>query len=234
MSTGNLKHPWKTALVTGASSGIGEAFASLLGAAGIPTVIVARRRERLDTLAQLHPSLEPIAADLTNRSDRDAVVQRLTSRTLRSSSSSTTRAMASADRSLRRARVTSSGMIDLNINTLTALTRAVLTPMLTARRGWILQVSSVASFQAGRTLVYSATKAFVTSMTEALSVELAGTGVKVSALCPGLTRSEFHEVSGTNAAMSRIPDMAWMESDDVAHAGLSAMATGRLSQCPVS
>ena len=180
-------------MVTGASSGIGEAFASLLGAAGIPTVIVARRRERLDALAQLHPCLEPMAADLTNRSDRDAVVQRLTSRTApvellvnnAGYGISGPIADTSTDDLL--------GMIDLNISALTALTRAALTPMVTARRGWILQVSSVASFQAGpNAAVYSATKAFVTSMTEALSVELAGTGVKVGPRCAqGCTRCRF-------------------------------------------
>ncbi len=225
--------PWRSALVTGATSGIGEAIADQLGSAGIPTVIVARRTDRLEALAALHPSLEPLTADLTVHADRARVIERLVSN------------VAPIDLLVNNAGygIGASvqdtpqdellGMIELNISALTALTRAALTPMLAAGRGWILQVSSVASFQPGPgAAAYSASKAYVTSLTEALSVELKGTGVKVSALCPGLTRSEFHQRSGMSQTMERLPNFVWMTSEDVARIGLAAMAKGRVIAVP--
>ena len=86
--------------------------------------------------------------------------------------------------------------LEVNVVALTRLTRAALPPMLERRRGWILNVSSVASFQpAPQLAVYAASKAYVTSFTEALHEELRGTGVRATALCPGLTRTEFLQVS---------------------------------------
>jgi uncharacterized protein len=100
------------------------------------------------------------------------------------------------------------------------------------RRGWVLQVSSLAGFQAGpNAAVYAATKAFVTSLTESLSQELRGTGVKITALCPGFTRTEFQDRSGMSG-IDKIPAIAWMSADDVARAGLRAMASGRVIEIP--
>ena len=95
-------------------------------------------------------------------------------------------------------------------------------------RGYLLNVSSVASFQPGPgSTVYSATKAYVTSFTEALHEELRGTGVRVTALCPGFTRTEFSEVSGTNSISSQVPNFAWLEATDVAREGLRAVTRGK-------
>ena len=102
--------------------------------------------------------------------------------------------------------------IGVNVLALTVLTRAALPGMIARRRGWILNVSSVAGFQPAPGLaVYAATKAYVTSFTEALHEELRGTGVRATALCPGLTRTEFIEVSrGSNRDGASYPAMAWL------------------------
>ena len=122
--------------------------------------------------------------------------------------------------------------IGLNVVALTLLTRAALPAMIERRRGWILNVSSVASFQpAPRLAVYAATKAYVTSFTEALHEELRGTGVRATALCPGLTRTEFIEVSrGDGGGRGRYPAMAWLSADEVAAEGLRDTARG--GPCP--
>ena len=226
-------YPFRTALVTGASAGIGRSIAELLGAAGIPTVIVARRGDRLDELAARFPSLHPLVADLLSTEGQQTVISRLSD------------ADHPIDLLVNNAGFGVSGnvadvdpdrihdMIGLNISALTMLTRAALPQMLGRRRGWIMQVSSVAGFQPGPgAAVYSATKAYVTSFTEALSVELRDTGVLVSALCPGFTRTEFHEVSGSADDASRIPDIAWLSSADVAAAGLNAVAVGKVLEVP--
>jgi len=100
--------------------------------------------------------------------------------------------------------------------------------MLPRGRGYLLNVSSIASFQPGPDLaVYSATKAFVTSLTEALHEELRGSGIRVTALCPGLTHTEFQSISNTTGLESKFPEFAWMSADDVARDGLRAVADGK-------
>lgn len=225
--------PWKTALVTGASSGIGEAFAVELAAAGIPTVIVARRADRLEALAREHPMLEPLPADLADPVGIQRVVDRLSDPKApidllvnnAGFGVAGTFAAVPAERHL--------GMIDVNVSALVALTHAALGPMLARRRGWIVQVSSLASFQPGPSAAtYSATKAFVTSLSEALHEELRGSGVTITASCPGFTRTEFHEASGSEEHSSAIPDLAWLQARDVARSALRATASGRALDVP--
>jgi short-subunit dehydrogenase len=105
--------------------------------------------------------------------------------------------------------------------------------MLERRRGWILNVSSVASFQpAPQLAVYAATKAYVTSLTEALHEELRGTGVQATALCPGLTRTEFIEVSRGTDVADRYPGAVWLSADEVAAEALRDTARGRALSVP--
>ena len=113
--------------------------------------------------------------------------------------------------------------ISLNVQALTRLSNAALRAMLPRGRGFLLNVSSVASFQAApRLAVYAATKAYVTSLTESLHEEVRGTGVHVTALCPGLTKTEFQSVSSTEAYATSFPGFVWLKVDEVAAAGLAA------------
>jgi len=123
--------------------------------------------------------------------------------------------------------------IGLNVAALTRLSHAALATMVPRGRGYLLNVSSMASFQpAPKLAVYAATKAYVTNLTESLHEEMRGTGVHVTALCPGLTRTEFQSVSGSEVSGANYPAMAWLKVEDVARAGLDDVAKGRTLSIP--
>ena len=223
------KAPFSHALVTGASSGIGEAVANKLGKAGVGMVLVARRKDRLDAIAAKFPSVEVLVADLTTSSGLSAVLERLGSTSLpnielvvNNAGFGTSGPFADADPERL------SREISLNINALTRISHEAVRQMLPRGRGYLLNVSSIASFQPGPDLaVYAATKAFVTSLTESLHEELRGSGIRVTALCPGLTHTEFQSISNTSGLESNFPEFAWMSADDVARDGLRAVADGK-------
>ena len=223
------KAPFSHALVTGASSGIGESIAHKLGKAGVGMVLVARRKDRLDAIAAKYPNVEVLAADLTTDAGLGAVLERLRDVTrpqidlvVNNAGFGTSGQFVSADAERL------SREISLNINALTRISHEAVRQMLPRGRGYLLNVSSVASFQPGPGLaVYSATKAFVTSLTEALHEELRGSGIRVTALCPGLTHTEFQSISNTTGLESKFPEFAWMSADDVARDGLRAVADGK-------
>ena len=224
--------PFERALITGASSGIGETMARLLLQAGVPVVAVARRRDRLDALAS-YGDVEVLAADLGTVEGVSAVAERVAA------------TQSGVDLVVNNAGFGTSGWfhdqdpdrlaseIELNITALTRLSHAALATMIPRGRGHLLNVSSVASFQPGPKLaVYSATKAYVTSLSEALHEECRGTGVKVTALCPGLTKTEFQSVSNTEGYETQFPAMAWTDVDLVARTGLADVAKGRAVSVP--
>ncbi|MCY7297783.1 MAG: SDR family oxidoreductase [Ilumatobacteraceae bacterium] len=225
--------PFTSALVTGASSGIGEAMAELLGAAGIPTVVVARRADRLQQLADRFACIEVLAADLGSREGLATVVARIEDEA------------APIDLVVNNAGFGTSGEfheldadrldaeVQLNVAALTRLSRAALGVMVLRGRGFLLNVSSVVSFQpAPKLAVYAATKAYVTSLTESLHEEVRGTGVHVTALCPGLTRTEFQSVSSTESYATDYPSFVWLEPTEVAQAGLDDVAKGKALSIP--
>jgi short-subunit dehydrogenase len=223
------KATFSHALVTGASSGIGESIAHKLGKAGVGMVLVARRKDRLDAIAAKYPNVEVLAADLTTDAGLGAVLERLRDVTrpqidlvVNNAGFGTSGQFVSADAERL------SREISLNINALTRISHEAVRQMLPRGRGYLLNVSSIASFQPGPDLaVYSATKAFVTSLTEALHEELRGSGIRVTALCPGLTHTEFQSISNTTGLESKFPEFAWMSADDVARDGLRAVADGK-------
>ena len=238
--TGRGRYPFRTALVTGASSGIGEAMVRRLAGDGVATAVVARRVDRLEALAEdladAPGSVDVLAADLATEAGVDAVAAWLDDADwpvdllVNNAGFGTSGRVAEIDPGRMR------NELAVNVVALTRLTRAALPAMLERRRGWILNVSSVASFQpAPQLAVYAASKAYVTSFTEALHEELRGTGVRATALCPGLTRTEFIEVSrGAEAAGSDggYPAMAWLSADEVAAEGLRDAARGRALSIP--
>jgi hypothetical protein len=225
-----VRHSYRSALVTGASSGIGASFARRLAAGGCSLVLVARREERLAALAEdlrrWHDvDVEVLPADLATPSGLDAVTTRLAEGDpiellVNNAARSARGTVAELDRD------TIEAQIQLNVVALTRLTRAALTGMLARDYGGILNVSSMASLTASPgTAVYGATKAFVTELTESLHAELDGTGVHVTTLLPGFTHTEFH--TANDVEISYLPSVAWLDADTVAQAGLDAVAAGR-------
>jgi uncharacterized protein len=222
---------WRTALVTGASSGIGEALARRLAADGVQVVAVARREDRLRALADEVPpgTIEVLPADLVAKEDLVRVADRARDVDLlvNNAGFGTSGRFADADPD----RVQRE--IELNVIAVVQLARAALDGMVARDRGWICNVSSVVGFQPAPNLtVYAATKAFVTSFTEGLHEELRGTGVSATALCPGLTRTEFQSVSNPTGRTRTTPKFAWMTADEVAAIGLADTAAGRAVSVP--
>jgi short-subunit dehydrogenase len=226
-------YPFSSALVTGASSGIGEAIAHALGHAQVPTVLVARRADRLQQIADCYPGFSVLVADLTDPADLERVAQRISSvdepieLVVNNAGFGTTGSFheIEADRLNRE--------IALNVAALTRLAHAALSAMIPRHRGYVLNVSSVLSFQpAAKLAVYAATKAYVTSLSESLHEETRGTGVRVTALCPGLTKTEFQSVSSGEQYASRYPKAAWLTAQAVAETGLRDVARGRALSIP--
>ncbi len=224
------------ALVTGASSGIGEAFARILAERGNDLVLVARDQARLEALAKeletAHGAhAEVLRADLTDPAqlarvearchDQDAPIEIL----VNNAGFGTFGAFHTldVDGEMRE--------IQLNVGALVRLTHAAAVEMTARGRGGILNISSLAGFQPGpMNATYGATKAFVTSFTEAVHEELTGTGVAVTVLCPGFTRTGFQETA--NAPAESVPGFMWQQADEVARAGLDALAKNHASELP--
>jgi len=222
------------ALVTGASTGIGEEFARQLAARGNDLVLVARDHARLDALAEelaeaRGAHAEVLASDLTNDEQLAAVEERARN----------------VDVLVNNAGYGSFGNfyeldlavevreVELNVLALMRLTHAAAGAMAARGNGAILNVSSLAGFQPGpMNATYSATKAFVTSFTEAVHEEMKGTGVSVSVLCPGFTHTEFQERA--NAPASSVPGFMWQNAPEVASAGLDGLARNKAIIIPGS
>lgn len=189
----------RTALVTGASSGIGEAFARALAARGARLVLAARREDRLRSLAAaLGEGHQFVAADLAASGGPEAlhaeVVRRGIAVDLLVNNAGVGHGGAFHEEPLQKA----VGMLELNARASMVLTRLFLADMVARRSGGIVNVISTSAFQPDPYLaVYGATKAFLLSLTEAIQTEVAGTGVVVQALCPGLTPTEFQQAAGT-------------------------------------
>jgi len=226
-------YPFRSALITGASSGIGEAMAELLGQAGIPQVVVARRVDRLEELAARHSGIEVLAADLTTAEGLDVVVRRVADEEHPIDLVVNNAGFGTSGEFFELDGERLGNEIGLNVAALTRISRAALGAMVPRGRGYLLNVSSVVSFQpAPRLAVYAATKAYVTSLSESLHEEVRSRGVHVTALCPGLTRTEFQSVSRTDSYSGQYPSFAWLTATEVAEAGLRDVAKGRALSVP--
>ena len=217
-------------LITGASAGLGAEFARQCTRRGDEVVLVARRCDRLEALAAEIGRAHVIVADLAAAGTVQKLIQAvaaqgLTVRTLINNAGFGLTGRF-AELPLDRQRE----MIDLNIGALVDLTYLVLPAMRERREGGILNVASTAAFQPGPGFgVYFATKAFVLSFTEALHQELKGEGVKVTALCPGPTRTEFGEVAGVATAAF---DKFAADAPKVVAAGLKGLARNKAVVIP--
>lgn len=222
-----------TALVTGATAGIGREFARQLAARGHDLVLVARDEERLATVADglrdAHGvGVETIRADLSDRAD-----MRRTAARLADPGRPVDVLVNNAGFGINHRFV--GGDLDAELRQLDVLCTAVLvlshaaaSAMRARGRGLVVTVSSVAAFTSEAT--YSAAKAWATTFTEALAHELRGTGVLVTAVHPGFTRTEFHARAGMD--MSRIPSPLWLSSEQVVDAALRGARAGRTVVVP--
>jgi short-subunit dehydrogenase len=190
------------AIVTGASSGIGRDFAEMFARDNHDLLLVARRREALDELGRelgdrYGVACESFPADLAMRLDREHLAARLRNVDRRIAALVNNAGIGTHGYFHETQLEREIEIIEVNITALTHLTKLVLPGMLARRAGRIVNVSSVAAFQPGPLMsVYYASKAYVQSFSEALSEETAGTGVTVTAVCPGPTVSEFQTSSG--------------------------------------
>jgi short-subunit dehydrogenase len=213
-----------TALVTGASSGIGLAFARRLAATGHDLVVVARSEDKLKELAdELRVDVEVLPADLTDADQLGAVEARLSDRAkpvdvlVNNAGAGTYGQFAETDLDALDREV------KLDVIAPMRLTHAALSGMVERGKGGIVNVASIAAFQAGPSnAVYSAAKGFVLSLTEAVHEEVRKSGVHVTVVCPGATRTEFQQRGGF--AGGKMPDFLWDDAETVVDAALKALA----------
>ena len=224
-----------TALVTGASSGIGAIYAERLAARGFDLLLVARDQERLEAAAsklraEHGVQVEVLKADLTQKNDVLKLEQRLRSDS--SISLLLNNAGVAADGLLANADMDQlERLISLNVTTVTRLASAAAAGFAKAGRGTIINNGSVvALFPERFNATYSASKAYVLSLTQSLNAELDGTGVKVQAVLPGVTRTEIWERSGIDA--TQIPAEMVMEAGEMVDAALSGLDQGELVTIP--
>lgn len=202
------------ALVTGATAGIGESFTRLLADNNYNIVLVARDLQRLEERARelearYKVSTHVIQADLATESGCSAIEQYI-------SNNQIDVLINNAGFGLNKAFTMSAieaeqQMLDVLVRTPMRLMHSVLPGMKERNKGVVINVSSVAGFIAGGS--YSASKSYITVISESLNTELAGTNVKVSALCPGFTRTEFHQRA--RMSMKGLPNFMWLNSDDL-------------------
>lgn len=218
-----------TALVTGATAGLGAAFVRALAARDYDLVLVARDESRLrNTAADLAGRTEVVVADLATDAGCALVQARLARGVdLLVNNAGLGNALPFEESEL----AAEENLLDVNVRAVMRLTHAALPAMLAAGDGAILNVASVAGFAPGaRGASYSASKAWVITFSESLHLQVADRGVRVLALCPGFTRTEFHARAGMDT--SGIPDRLWLDADRVVADGLAALDRGRARSIP--
>lgn len=233
-----------TALVTGASSGLGSEFARQLAPHASRIVLVARRNDRLEELAEtlrhLHPQLDirVFAADLASHDRRLALVEWLASEQIHVDFLVNNAGLGDHGEFASGEWNRIQAMLDINIHALTHLTHALVDRMLVNGRAAILNVSSVAGFfPLPHMAVYAATKAYVTSFSEALGIELRPKGITVTALCPGPVPTEFFDTASRageedKANNFRLPARFTVSAAEAVKAGLQAVAQDRRRVVP--
>ncbi len=220
------------ALVTGASSGIGETFARKLAAKGYRVILVARRKERLETLAAELPDAVALPADLTLDSDLRKIETFIATEPqldflINNAGFGIPGCYFQADVEAQ------NRMHQLHVLAIGRLTHAALRGMVTRRKGNIINVSSMAGFiQAPFSVSYNATKSWINSFSEGLYLELKTihSPVRIQALCPGFTYTEFQQVAGVDP--TTIPKSLWMPADFVVNASLRGLERNKLFVIP--
>jgi len=224
----------RVALITGGSSGIGEAFAEVFAADGCDVVLTARREDRLravqERLQRQHGvHVDVITADLSQRDASAALCAEIAARGLKIDALVNNAGYGVPGAYVASPWDTHAAFIQVMVTAVAELTHRLLPGMIERRYGRIVNVASLAGLvpaPAGHTL-YAASKAFLIKFSESLAHEVRRDNVHVTALCPGFTLSEFHDVTGTRAAMNRLPRFMWMDAAAVARQGHAAVMAGQ-------
>jgi short-subunit dehydrogenase len=223
----------RTALITGASSGIGEAFAHVFASRGFDLVLTARRADRLEQVAGAVAArhgqrAQVIVADLSDRDAAARVCAELVQRGIAIDALVNNAGYGVPGAYVSRSWEQQHALMQVMIISLSELTHRLLPGMIERGYGRIVNVASLAALvpaPAGHT-VYPAAKAFVVRFSESLAEEVRPHGVNVTAICPGFTRSEFHDRTGTRDQMRGLPAWMWMDAATVARQGYDAVMAG--------
>lgn len=219
-----------TALVTGASSGIGAAFARRLASDGYELVLVARNESRLATARRRlldagAPAVEVLAADLTDGGQLDAVCTRLSDQTRPIHLLVNNAGMALGKAFLAATGAELHDQLALNVSAVMMLTHAVLPGMIARRHGGIITISSIAGMVPGRSSTYGASKAWVTAFSEGIGMSVRRNGIRMVAVCPGFVRTEFHERAGID--MRGKPEWMYVPMDVLVGQSLAGLRAGK-------
>jgi short-subunit dehydrogenase len=225
----------RTALVTGASAGIGLEFAKALARDGFDVVLVARRSDRLREVAaeleaQFGVSALALPDDLADPLAPERIMAELARRErnvdvlVNNAGAGIAKTFREVDWSLH------AQLIQVQVTAVARLTHACLPGMIERGYGRIVSVSSLAGLLPGSptSTLYPAAKAFLVRFAESLSSELVGSGVHVCAVCPGFTRTEFHDVMGVRGVVAKLPGFMWQDAQSVAREGLAAVMRGEV------
>lgn len=221
------------ALITGASAGIGAAFAHELAAGGIPLILAARRLDRLNDLAQTLRTAHSIQVEVMpcDLADRDAprlLCAQIEQRGLSVDTLINNAGYGLTGYFLSQPWSAQADFLQVMVTAPTELCHRLLPAMCARGHGRIINVASLAGHipgSAGQTL-YAGAKSYLIKLSQALHLEYGNQGIHTCALCPGFTYSEFHDVTGSRALMSRLPKWLWMDAASVARQGLAAVERG--------
>lgn len=219
-----------TALVTGASAGIGKAFADVFGKYGFNLILTARREDRLTQVAtelsaKHRVQAHVIPADLADPAAPERLVDEITKRGLRVDALVNNAGYGIPGKYVETKWQDQRDFIQVLVTAPCELAHRLAPAMVERKRGYIINIASLAGMlpgSAGATL-YGASKSFMVQFSRSLNIELEKDGVHVTAVCPGFTYSEFHDVTGTRERVSKMPEFMWMTADVVAEEGYQAV-----------
>lgn len=226
------------ALITGASAGIGQAFARLLAEQGYRLVIVARREERLRELAgelehAFGVSVTPLTADLADPNAPSELARQLDELDIRPEVLVNNAGFSIREGFLEADWSTHAREIQVMMTAVTELCHRLAPAMRERGRGYIINLSSLAAFApTAPGLLYTGIKSYVLHASQAMDMELKPHGIHVTALCPGFTWSEFHDVMGNRERMNRLPGLLWTTAEEVAAAGYHDVRAGKPVSVP--
>jgi len=220
---------FRTALISGASAGLGAEYARQLAAAGTNLILVARRLDRLEELArelrEKHAmTVETLQADLATSEGIERVERRIAETATLDLLVNNAGFGGGPGSFVEREAGHHLGMVQVHVATTVRLCRAALPGMIGRGRGGVINLASIAAFSSLSGPMYSGTKAFLVMFSENLQSELRGSGVNVQALCPGMTHTEFHEVAEIEKSV--VPSALWMTAEEVVRISLRRLGRG--------